>query len=106
MHKHEPLEDRVLIKPIVEKDEKTESGLYIPDTVKKDVKKGVVVACGPGRYAGETGVLIPTFLNKGDIVLYGATEGLEIEIEKEDSSGKESVWIMREGSVLLLISKK
>lgn len=104
--KYSPLEDRVLIRPLVEKEERTESGIVIPLTVTNPVKKGVVVSCGQGRYAIETGLPIPTCLCKGDVVLYGAESGIEIIIEKEDGSGKESVWIMRETDVFLLISKK
>jgi len=96
---YSPLEDRILVKPIKKTDEKTESGLYIPDTVKKDVAEGIVAAVGLGRYAPETGVFINTVLNRGDHVLFGANEGMPIEVDKETHI------LMREGSVLLLIKK-
>ncbi len=105
MINYECLEDRCLVRPIKKTElETTDSGIVIPDTVKKDVREGIVIACGPGRYAGETGLQIPTILGKGDHVLYGASQGLPIEIMTE--SGKEEVLIMRESDCLLVIFKK
>lgn len=100
-----PLEDRVLIRPIIVRNDQTEGGLYIPDTAKKDVMKGEVLAVGEGRFAPETGVFIPTVLKKGYTILYGTNEGMEIQVDKENGEGKETVRIMREGSILLIISK-
>jgi chaperonin GroES len=97
-NKFEPLEDRVVILPIEEKDAKTDAGLFIPDTIRKEVKKGEVYAIGFGRYANETGQLIPTILHAGDIVLYGASQGIEITIDKQDMR------VMREGDVIMRIS--
>jgi len=103
--KFQPLEDRILVKPIKKTEtEVTEGGIVIPDTVKKEVAEGIVVAAGPGRYANETGAAIPCMLGKGDHVLYGVNQGLEIEIDGD--SGKELVRILREGDILLIISKK
>lgn len=100
-----PLEDRCLIRPIKSvTEEKTDSGIVIPETVKKDVLEGEVVAIGQGKYAPENGVFIPTVLAKGDFVLFGASQGLPIMIDSE--TGKEEVLIMREGDILMLISKK
>lgn len=106
---YSPLEDRILVKPIKKTDiEKTDAGIIIPDSAKREVGKGVVVAAGQGRYAPENGAFIPCMLSAGDIVLCGAQDGklrgLPIDIETEN--GKEEVIIMREGDVLMLISKK
>lgn len=99
-----PLEDRIVIKEIKKGDlEKTEGGIIIPDSVKKDVAEGIVVAAGAGRYAIETGAFIPNMLSKNDIVLYGRQQGMEVEIEGEN--GRETVRIMREGDILMLIEK-
>jgi hypothetical protein len=46
--KLQPLADRVLVKPI-EKEEKTKSGIYIPDTAKEKPQEGEVLAVGPGK---------------------------------------------------------
>lgn len=102
---YQPLEDRIIIKPdAVTELEKTDSGIIIPDSAKKEVREGTVISVGPGRYASETGTFIPTCLGKDDRILYGINQGMEISIQTE--SGRQDVRIMREGDVLLLISKK
>lgn len=66
-----PLADRVIVKEIKsEEGKKTDSGIYIPDTVKEDrgSKRGTVVAVGDGRF--EDGKLVPMKIKKGDLVLY------------------------------------
>jgi co-chaperonin GroES (HSP10) len=104
--KYECLEDRLLIRPIKQTElAKTEGGIIDPNVKQKPVLKGTVVSVGLGYTARDTGVFVNTVLSKGDTVLYGASAGIEIEIEKEDGSGKESVWLMRESDVLLLIKK-
>jgi len=101
-----PLEDRVLILPIKQTEvEKTSGGIIIADTVKKEVMEGIVVAVGVGRYAYETGVWIPTVLGVGDKILCGTNQGMAIEVPNENG-GKDECRLMREGDVLLLISKK
>lgn len=99
-----PLEDRVLINPIKKTEsEKSEAGIIL-DHVKKEVGEGVVFAVGEGRFAIETGVPIPNFLRKGDIVLYGLNNGMELPIE--DETGKKvEMKLMREADVLMLIKK-
>ena len=52
-----PLNDRVLVKRL-ESEERTASGLYIPDTAKEKPSKGEVVAVGPGKHADD-GKLVP-----------------------------------------------
>ncbi len=44
-----PLEDRVIVK-ILEEEEKTSSGIVLPDTAKEKPQKATVLAVGPGRY--------------------------------------------------------
>lgn len=98
-----PLEDRLLVRPIKKTEsEKTAAGI-ITDMKKKEVLEGEVVAIGDGYTARDTGLFIPTLLHKGDIILYGKTAGVPIEIE--NGNGKEEVLLMRENEVLLLIKK-
>lgn len=100
---YQPLEDRVVIRPIKEKEqEKTESGIIL-DMVKKEVREGEVISIGSGRYANETGVFMPTVLHKGDMVVFGSSTGLPITIDAGE--GKEEALIMREGDILILIKK-
>jgi len=66
-----PLSDRVIVKEIKsEEGKKTDSGIYIPDTVKEDrgSKRGRVVAVGEGRF--EDGKLITMKVKKGDEIMF------------------------------------
>lgn len=87
-----PSTDRVVIEP-APAEEKTASGLYIPDTAKEKPMKGTIVAVGPGKYADMTGNLIPMAYQVGDQVYYGKYAGTEIPID-----GKEYL-IMRESDI-------
>jgi chaperonin GroES len=106
---YSPLEDRVLLKAVKKNEiETTASGIIIPDTVKKQVCEAEVVAAGDGVYAKDTGSLIPTYVVRGNIVLVGANEGKPngLEIEIETDTGKETVYILRESDILMIIKKK
>jgi chaperonin GroES len=84
-----PIADRVVVEA-APAEEKTASGIYIPDTAKEKPQQGTVVAVGPGKYAEQTGTLVPLSVKVGDVVLYGKYGGTEITFE-----GKEYL-IMRE----------
>jgi chaperonin GroES len=75
-----PNADRVVVETAAA-EEKTASGIYIPDTAKEKPQQGVVVAVGPGRFADQTGVLIPLSVKVGDQVLYSKYGGTEVTIE-------------------------
>lgn len=75
--KFKPLADRVLVKP-APAEEKTASGLYIPDTAKEKPQRGEIVAVGPGKKDEPLNVKV------GDQVLYGKYSGTEISIEGVD----------------------
>ena len=62
-----PLEDRVLVKP-VEKSNKTESGLYLPESSKERPVQGTVVAVGPGKLL-ENGKRAEMSIKKGDTMV-------------------------------------
>lgn len=91
-----PIADRVVIEA-APAEEKTASGIYIPDTAKEKPQQGTVVAVGPGKYAESTGNLIPLSVKAGDQVLYGKYGGTEITIE-----GKEYL-IMRESDLYAIL---
>ena len=65
--KLQPLADRVLVKPI-EKEEKTKSGIYLPDTAKEKPQEGEVMAVGPGKMTDD-GKRIPLDLKVGDLLV-------------------------------------
>ena len=72
-----PLADRVLVEPAAA-EEKTASGLYIPDTAKEKPQRGIIVAIGTGKPDE------PITVKEGDTVLYGKYSGTEISIDGTD----------------------
>ena len=90
--KLQPLADRVVVKP-VPKEEKTKSGIYIPDTAKERPQEGDIIAVGPGRLT-EDGKRIAMDLKVGDRVIYAKYDGSEIKIDDQD------LVIMRESDIL------
>ena len=69
-----PLADRVLVEPALA-EQKTASGIIIPDTAKEKPLRGIVVAVGTGKKDE------PMSVNVGDSVLYGQYAGTEIKID-------------------------
>ena len=79
----QPLDDRIVVRPN-EAEERTASGLVIPDTAKEKPQQGEVLAVGPGRRADSTGELIPLDIKVGDTVLYSKYGGTEVTVDGED----------------------
>ena len=77
----QPLGDRVLIKELDETElgRKTDTGIFIPDTVKedRDGKRGKVVAVGPGKI--EDGKRIPMEVKVGNKVVFGWGDKIKID---------------------------
>jgi len=90
--KLQPLGDRVLVKPI-EKEERTKSGIYLPDTAKEKPQEGEVIAVGPGKMY-ENGKRIPMDLKVGDKVIYAKYGGTEIKVDDVE------MMILRESDIL------
>ena len=87
--KIKPLSDRVIVKAEAA-EEKTASGIILPDTAKEKPQEGEVVAVGPGA-KNEDGKIAPMDVKIGDIVLFGKWSGTEVKIDgKEYSIMKES----------------
>ena len=74
-----PLGDRVVVKP-VEKEERTKSGIVLPDTAKEKPQEGIVEAVGTGRIL-DNGTKVPMELKVGDKVLYAKYAGNEFKLE-------------------------
>jgi chaperonin GroES len=85
-----PLADRVLVEP-AEAEEKTASGIIIPDTAKEKPQKGKIVAVGKGKPDE------PLTVKVGDAVLYGKYSGSEISVDGID------YLMMRESDILAII---
>ncbi len=92
----QPLGDRVVVSAQAA-EEKTASGLFIPDTAKEKPQKGTIIAAGPGRV--ENGTKIDMTVKKGDTVLYGKYSGTEISLDDEE------YLIMRETDILGILKK-
>ena len=91
-----PLHDRVLIERIAG-EEKTASGLIIPDTAKEKPLEGIVRAVGAGKRNND-GDLIALAVQEGDKVLFGKYSGTEIQV-----LGNEHL-ILREEEILAVIT--
>jgi len=91
-----PLADRVVVRPL-EREEKTASGIFLPDNAKEKPQEGEIVAVGPGRY--EDGKRIALDVVVGDKVIYSKYAGTEVKVNNED------VLILRESDILAVIEK-
>lgn len=85
-----PLADRVVVEA-AEAEEKTASGIIIPDTAKEKPQKGVVVAVGDGKKDE------PLTVKEGDTILYGKYAGTEVSFEGRD------YLIMRESDIFAIV---
>jgi len=85
-----PLADRVVVQA-TEAEEKTASGIIIPDTAKEKPQQGTIVAVGAGKKDE------PMTVKKGDTVLYGKYSGTEITIDDNE------YLIMRESDIFAII---
>ncbi|HEY4650006.1 MULTISPECIES: co-chaperone GroES [Pontibacter] len=90
-----PLADRVIVAPAAA-EEKTKSGIIIPDTAKEKPQRGEVVAVGEGKVS-EQGTLMKPQVKVGDQVLYGKYAGTEISVDGGD------YLIMRESDILAVL---
>jgi len=88
--KIKPLADRVLIKP-EEAEDKTVSGIIIPDSAKEKPQRGTVMAAGPGTKEEKMEVKV------GDSVLYGKYSGTELNFDGKD------YLIMKQSDILAII---
>lgn len=90
--KLKPLADRVIVKQ-TEAEEKTKSGLYLPDAAKEKPTKGKIIAAGPGKF-DDNGKRMELGVKVGDTVYYGKYSGTEVEVEGE------KLVILRESDIL------
>lgn len=89
-----PLGNRVLVKR-VKNEEKTASGLYIPDSAQEKAQQGAVLAVGPGG-RDAAGNAIPMQVKAGDVIYFGKYSGTE--------AGDDHL-ILREDEILGVIEK-
>lgn len=77
-----PIGDRVVVKPAPE-EQKTKSGIVLPDSAKEKPQEGTVVAVGTGRIL-DNGQKVPHEVKIGDQVIYSKYGGTEIKIDNEE----------------------
>ena len=90
-----PLADRIVVRQL-DAQEKTKSGLILPDSAKEKPQEAKVVAVGTGRLLDD-GTVKPLEVKTGDRVLYGKYSGSEISVD-----GQEYL-ILREEDVLAIV---
>lgn len=77
-----PLADRVIIE-VLAKEEKTKSGIVLPDTAKEKPQEGKVVAVGPGKVL-ENGQKVAPEVKAGDKVIFSKYAGTEVKMEEKE----------------------
>ncbi len=90
-----PLHDRVLVRRI-EEEEKTASGIIIPDAAKEKPMEGEIIAVGPGA-RDENGALQALDVKAGDRILFGKWSGTEVKMDGEE------LLIMKESDIMGII---
>jgi len=93
-----PLHDRVLVKRI-ESEEKTKSGIIIPDTAKEKPMEGEVISVGSG-IRQENGTVTPLDVKAGDRVLFGKWSGTEIKLDTND------YLVMKESDIMGILANR
>lgn len=91
-----PLNDKILVRRD-EAEEKTSSGIYLPEQAKDKPKTGVVEAVGDGALNPKTGQRIALTVKKGDRVVFSAYAGSEVKIDGNE------LLIMSEDEVLAIL---
>ncbi len=92
---YKPLGDRLLIKP-GKSEEKTKSGIVLPDSAKEKPQEGKVISVGKG-VKDDKGNITPMEVKVGDVVLYSKYSGTEVKIDGEEHL------IIKESDVLAIV---
>ena len=92
-----PLADRVVVEPS-QGEERTESGLYIPETAKEKPQEGTIIAVGPGR-RDDSGTRTALDVEVGQTVMYAKYGGTEIKIDGQ------KLLILKESDILAVVTK-
>lgn len=90
-----PLGERVVLK-VMESEEKTKSGIVLPDTAKEKPQMGKVLAVGTGRIL-DNGEKVPLEVKVGDKVLFAKYAGTEVKLDGEE------YMVLKENDILAII---
>jgi chaperonin GroES len=91
-----PLGERIVIK-VLESEERTKSGIFIPDTAKEKPQMGEVKAVGTGKML-ENGQKIALDVKVGDKVLFAKYAGTEVKLDGEE------YMVLKESDVLAIVN--
>jgi chaperonin GroES len=89
---YKPLSDRIIVK-VQEAEQKTASGIVLPDTAQEKPQSATVIKVGPGRITDD-GKTIPMTVKEGDVVIYARYGGTEFKV------GSTDYLIIRESDIL------
>lgn len=90
-----PLGDRIIIE-LIEAEEKTASGIVLPDSAKEKPQEGKVVAIGTGRVL-DNGTRVDLDVKEGDRIIFSKYAGTEVKYENNE------FLILRESDILAVI---
>ncbi|WP_277585076.1 co-chaperone GroES [Psychrobacillus antarcticus] len=90
-----PLGDRIIIE-LIEAEEKTASGIVLPESAKEKPQEGKVIAIGTGRVL-ENGTRVELDVKEGDRIIFSKYSGTEVKYDNND------YLILRESDVLAVI---
>lgn len=90
-----PLGDRVLVRQD-EEPQKSEGGIYLPDTAKEAPQYGTIVRVGPGKLL-DNGQVRELTVKEGDKVIFGKYSGTKVKI------GQEDLLFMREEDIIAIV---
>ncbi|MCS7278011.1 MAG: co-chaperone GroES [Aquificaceae bacterium] len=96
MAKLRPLYDKIVVKRFEEQEQRTASGIIIPDTAKEKPQMGEVIAVGEGKLL-QNGQQVPPKVKPGDKVVFNKYAGTEVEVDGE------KYLIMSEDEVLAIV---
>lgn len=90
-----PLGDRVVVK-VLEEEERTASGIVLPDTAKEKPQQGKVMAVGSGKVL-DNGEKVPLEVKEGDRIIFSKYAGTEVKLQGEE------YLILRESDILAIV---
>ena len=94
--KMRPLADRVIVEPL-EQEEKTASGILLPETAKEKPQEGLIVAVGPGRWDEDGKKRVEMEVSLHDKVVFAKYSGTEIKLDGQ------KLLILRESDILAIL---
>jgi chaperonin GroES len=92
-----PLGERVILK-VLESEERTKSGIVLPDTAKEKPQMGKVIAVGPGKIL-DNGQRVPLDVKTGDKVLFAKYAGTEVKLDEEE------YMVLKENDILAIVTE-